>query len=94
MSLQSNESNPIIQFMESLIEDMGDMTWTVVSLENYKEVKCEDGTVYAELSDGSRFEKQENIYIHQMQGFFEDDYSGTVIKPITDTMAVVVSYHS
>ncbi|WIT26326.1 hypothetical protein [Bacillus phage SPO1L3] len=31
MSLQSNESNPIMQFMESLIEDMGDMTWTVVS---------------------------------------------------------------
>ncbi|APZ82432.1 hypothetical protein Goe2_c19600 [Bacillus phage vB_BsuM-Goe2] len=94
MSLQSNESNPIIQFMESLIEDMGDMTWNVVSIEEYKEVKSEDGTVYAELSDGSRFEKQENIYIHQMQGFFEDDYSGTVIKPVTDTMAVIVSYHS
>ncbi len=41
--------------MESLIEDMGDMTWNVVSIEEYKEVKSEDGTVYAELSDGSRF---------------------------------------
>ena len=94
MSLQSNESNPIIQFMESLIEDMGDMIWHVVSVEEYKEVSDEEGTVYAELSDGSRFEKQENSYIHQMQGYFEDDYSGTVIKPVTDTMAVIVSYHN
>lgn len=94
MSLLSNENNPIIQFMESLIEDMGDMTWTVVTIENYKEVRCEDDTIYAELSDGSRFEKQDNIYIHQMQGFFEDDYSGTVIKPITDSKALVVHYTS
>lgn len=94
MNLLSNENNPIIQFMESLIEDMGDMVWHVVTIENYKEVRCEDGTVYAELSDGSRFEKQDDIYIHQMQGFFEDDYSGTVIKPITDSKALVVHYAS
>lgn len=94
MSQSNRENNNIIEFIKDLIEDMGDMTWNVVSIEEYKEVKSEDGTVYAELSDGSRFEKQENIYIYQMHGLFEDDYSGTVIKPVTDTMAVVVSYHS
>ncbi|WCS68608.1 hypothetical protein Goe16_01940 [Bacillus phage vB_BsuM-Goe16] len=93
MSQTSRENNPIIEFMKDLIEDMGDMVWSIVGIEEYKEVKSEDGTVYAELSDGSRFEKQDDIYIHQMHGLFEDDYSGTVIKPVTDTMAVVVSYH-
>lgn len=46
----------------------------------------------AKLSDGSIYEKQDDIYIHQTTGYCEDNYSGTIIKPITGTTALVIGY--
>ncbi len=61
-------------------------------MEEFKEV-TKDGVVYAKLVDGSKYEKQDNIYIYQTNGYLGDDYSGTIIKPITDIIGSCYAVH-
>ncbi|EJS63461.1 hypothetical protein [Bacillus cereus] len=83
----------VVKFMKELIESMSEDTyhWYITGVEEFEEV-AEDDEVYAKLSDGSLYEKQDDIYIHQTSGYCEDDYSGTIIKPITTTTALIISY--
>ncbi|MBK5474377.1 hypothetical protein JFU54_28750 [Bacillus sp. TH19] len=83
----------VVKFMKELIESMSEDTyhWYITGVEEFEEV-VEDDEVYAKLSDGSLYEKQDDIYIHQTSGYCEDDYSGTIIKPITATIALIISY--
>ncbi|HHT7143494.1 TPA: hypothetical protein ACTZ34_005458 [Bacillus cereus] len=83
----------VVKFMKDLIESMSEDTyhWYITGVEEFKEV-MEDDVVYAKLSDGSLYEKQDDIYIFQTSGYCEDDYSGTIIKPITETTALVIGY--
>lgn len=83
----------VVKFMKELIESMSEDTyhWYITGVEEFEEV-VEDDEVYAKLSDGSLYEKQDDIYIHQTSGYCEDDYSGTIIKPITETTALVIGY--
>lgn len=81
-----------MDFIKELFEDMeGTAHWCIVGMEGFNEV-TKDDVVCAMLSDGSLYEKQDNIYIHQTSGYCEDNYSGTIIKPITEKVALVVSY--
>lgn len=81
----------VVEFMNELFEDMDGTDWHITAMEEFKEV-TQDGVVYAKLADGSMYEKQDNIYIYQTTGYLGDDYSGTIIKPITDTIALVMGY--
>ncbi|MDA1747710.1 hypothetical protein OWO94_13140 [Bacillus paranthracis] len=82
----------VINFMEVLIKEM-DCTgrWYVIGIEEFKEV-TENDEVYAKISDGSKFKKYGDIYIHQTDGYCGDDFSGTIIRPITERNALVIGY--
>ncbi|WDF02916.1 hypothetical protein [Shouchella hunanensis] len=81
----------VIQFMQSLFDDMDDIHWHIVGMADYEEVE-EDGLFYAKVKDYGEYEKQDKIYIQQTTGYSGDDYSGTIIKPITDSKALVVQF--
>lgn len=82
----------VVKFMKELFEEMeGTAHWYIVGMEEFTEVTKGD-EVYAMLSDGSMYEKQDDIYIHQTSGYCEDDYSGTIVKPITETTALLIGY--
>lgn len=83
--------NQVIAFMKELLEDMEDTHWSIAGMKNFKEV-TKGGVVYARLEDGSVYEKQDNIYICQTTGYLGDNYSGTVIKPISDSVALIIKY--
>lgn len=80
----------VVKFFEKLSEAMSDVTWSVSGMTNYKEV-TESENVYAELPDGSTFNKQDEYYLEQTQ-YGEDCFSGTVIYPITEDKAVIIHY--
>ncbi|MFZ7945716.1 hypothetical protein [Neobacillus sp. 19] len=82
--------NEVVKFLENIIEDMNDINWCIVGLTDYKEVTGVE-EVYAELPDGSIFDKQDDYYLHQVQ-HGDDFYSGTIIYPITDNKAVIIHY--
>ncbi|MCC2453312.1 hypothetical protein [Bacillus cereus] len=90
---RKSEMKQIVDFMRELIGSMEQDTqhWYITGMEEFEEV-TEDGVVYAKLSDGSMYKKQDAIYIHQTTGYCEDDYSGTIIKPITETTALIIGY--
>lgn len=80
----------VVKFFEKLSEDMNGLTWSVSGLTDYKEV-TENDNAYAELSDGSTFDKQDDYYLYQVQ-HGEDYFSGTIIYPITEDKAIIIHY--
>lgn len=81
----------VIKFMNELFVDMEDTHWHIIGMADFEEV-TKDGTVYASVKEYGEYEKQDNIYIHQTTGYSGDDYSGTIIKPITESVALVIQY--
>lgn len=81
-----------IEFINELIEKMSDVNWNISEVVEFKEVE-EDGELYAELNDGSTFEKQDDYYITQTQ-HGDDWFSGTIIYPITEGKALKIHYDS
>jgi hypothetical protein len=80
----------VIKFLEELIEEMNDTSWRMGTITDYKEITKDDDT-YAELPNGSIYEKQDDWYITQTH-HGEDWYSGTIIYPITESKAVIIYY--
>lgn len=81
----------VVRFMEELLEDMDGTYWQIESVEEFEEV-TESDTEYAKMPDGSTYEKQDNIYVYQTSGHLGDNYSGTIIKPITEKLALRIVY--
>lgn len=79
-----------IEFLNNLIEKLSDVSWSISEIVEFKEV-TEGEEIYAELSDGSTFEKQDDWYITQIQ-HGDDWFSGTIIYPITDSKAALINY--
>lgn len=81
----------VINFMNELFAEMEGTHWELAGMAEYEEI-TEDGVVYARVEEYGEFEKQDNIYIHQTTGYLGDEHFGTIIKPITESVALVIEY--
>ena len=83
-----------IKFLESLIEDMSDMDWTISEIVEIEKFNRDDKE-YCKIK-GDRFsetyEKQNDEYIVQWTGYCEDDFHGIILKPLKDDKYLKISY--
>lgn len=79
-----------IKFMNELIEELDDVSWSIKEIVDYKVIK-ENEIEYAEVKDIGTFERQDNIFITQNQSG-EDMFYGTIIYPINQEKALMIDF--
>lgn len=80
----------VIKFMEKLLEEMQDTSWSILEITDYKET-IEDGGLVAKLPNGETYRYQGEYFIEEIKTD-DDCYSGKIIYPITDKKALVIEY--
>ena len=80
----------ILNFIETLVNDMEDTEWTIEKIVEGKKITKDEGN-YLEV-DNEFFEEQNNYYIKQWVGYCEDDFSGIIFYPIKDNKYLKINY--
>ncbi len=80
----------VADFIKDLVEEMEDLQWQIDAVVQF-EVVTEDNHLLAKVDEYS-YKKQDNYYLEQWT-VFEDSYAGTIIYPITDKLALKISYN-
>ncbi|MDU1095115.1 MAG: hypothetical protein E7A11_14460 [Clostridium sp.] len=80
-----------LKFIETLIEDMEGISWSIVKIVEGEKV-VEDDTNYLKVEEGNIYEEQDNFYIKQWTGYCEDDYYGVIYYPIKDNKYLEIRY--
>lgn len=84
----------IIKFLEKLIDDLRDSSWTVSGIVEIRKF-TRDGKNFCKIKgndESPTFEKQDDEYIVQWTGYCEDDFSGIILKPLDGTRYLEIDY--